>query len=167
MTGTVTKNRTSVMPMRRTCFLFCTVIGLILSIAIGSVMAANEGRFTTNVTGDVEVIVEGHGDLRCIGMGESGPGYLTLRNGHRTEKISFQLPLNAAPGEHPIVSWTQLAATRQIGEGYSIKISMPLKRFHKSINATGRLELTTVGTTAGERMAGHFDVTTDSMGLPR
>ena len=147
--------------MRRT-LLFCLAIGLILST--GSVTAAAEGHFNTNVTGDVEATVEGGGELRCIGMGDSGPGYLALRNGHRTEKISFQLPIGVQPGAHEITSWTKLAAARQVGEGFSIEVSMPLKRFHKSINATGKLELTAVGTKPGERMAGSFDVTTDSMG---
>jgi len=138
------------------------VIGLMLST--GSVAANAEGSFNTAVSGDVEATVDGAGDLRCIGMGDSGPGYLSLRNGHRTEKISFSLPLDAESGEHEIISWTALAAARQVGEGYSIEISMPLKRFHKSINASGTLELTAVGKQPGERMAGSFDVTTDSMG---
>lgn len=147
--------------MRRT-LLICSAIGLALSA--GSVAAQAEGFFTTTVTGDVEATVEAPGDLRCIDMGDSGPGYLELRNGHRTEEISFQLPLTAEMGEHEITSWTSLAAAGQIGEGYAIEISMPLKRFHKSINASGMLELTAIGKQPGERVAGRFDVTSDSMG---
>jgi len=147
--------------MRR-ALLICGAVGLALSA--GSVAAQGEGSFTTIITGDVEATVEAPGDLRCIGMGDSGPGYLEIRNGHRTEKISFQLPLGAEAGEHEITSWTSLAAARQVGEGYAIEISMPLKRFHKSINASGTLELTVIGKQPGERVAGSFDVTSDSMG---
>lgn len=129
-----------------------------------SAAAEDEGHFNINITGDVELVLESHGDLRCIGMGDSGPGYLQLRNGHRTEKISFHLPLDAETGAHQIISWSQLTADRQIGKGYSIKISMPLKGFHMSLDAEGTLKLTTVGKQPGERMAGSFEVTSDSAG---
>ena len=129
-----------------------------------SATAEDEDHFNINITGDVEVVLESHGDLRCIGLGDSGPGYLQLRNGHRTEKISFHLPLDAEPGEHPIVSWSQLTAVRQIGKGYSINISMPLKGFHMSLKAEGALKLNKVGKQPGERMVGSFEVTSDSAG---
>ena len=129
-----------------------------------SAAAEDEGHFNINITGDVEVVLESHGDLRCIGMGDSGPGYLQLRNGHRTEKISFHLPLDAETGAHQIISWSQLTADRQIGKGYSIKISMPLKGFHMSLDAAGTLKLNKVGKQPGERMAGSFEVTSDSAG---
>lgn len=41
---------------------------------------------------------------------------------------------------------------------------MPLKRFHKAINASGTLEFTEAGKQPGERVKGSFDVTSDSMG---
>ena len=69
-----------------------------------SAAAKDEGHFNINITGDVEDVLESHGDLRCIGRGDSGPGYLQLRNGHRTEKISFHLPLDVQPGDYQIVS---------------------------------------------------------------
>ena len=133
-------------------------------VVLQSAAAKDEGHFNINITGDVEVVLESHGDLRCIGLGDSGPGYLQLRNGHRTEKISFHLPLDAEPGEHPIVSWSQLTAVRQIGKGYSINISMPLKGFHMSLKAEGALKLNKVGKQPGERMVGSFEVTSDSAG---
>ena len=133
-------------------------------VVLQSATAEDEGHFNINITGDVEVVLESHGDLRCIGLGDSGPGYLQLRNGHRTEKISFHLPLDAEPGEHPIVSWSQLTAVRQIGKGYSINISMPLKGFHMSLKAEGALKLNKVGKQPGERMVGSFEVTSDSAG---
>ena len=133
-------------------------------VVLQSATAEDEDHFNINITGDVEVVLESHGDLRCIGLGDSGPGYLQLRNGHRTEKISFHLPLDAEPGEHPIVSWSQLTAVRQIGKGYSINISMPLKGFHMSLKAEGALKLNKVGKQPGERMVGSFEVTSDSAG---
>ena len=129
-----------------------------------SAAAKDEDHFNINITGDVELVLESHGDLRCIGMGDSGPGYLQLRNGHRTEKISFHLPLDAETGTHQIISWSQLTADRQIGKGYSIKISMPLKGFHMSLATEGTLKLTTIAKQPGERMAGNFDVNSDSAG---
>ncbi len=133
-------------------------------VVLQSAAAKDEGHFNINITGDVEVVLESHGDLRCIGLGDSGPGYLNLRNGHRTEKISFHLPLDAEPGVHPIISWSQLTADRQIGKGYSIKISMPLKGFHMSLATEGTLKLTTIAKQPGERMAGSFEVNSDSAG---
>ena len=133
-------------------------------VVLQSATAEDEDHFNINITGDVEVVLESHGDLRCIGLGDSGPGYLQLRNGHRTEKISFHLPLDAEPGVHPIISWSQLTADRQIGKGYSIHISMPLKGFHMSLKAEGALKLNKVGKQPGERMVGSFEVTSDSAG---
>ena len=140
----------------------CLVTGVVLLSSHAPVDA--EGGFATNVSGDVEATIEGPGELRCVDMGDMGPGYLDLRNGHRTDKVSFSMPLDVETGKHEITSWTKLAAAREIGKGYSVEVSMPLKRFHKSIDASGALELTAVGTKPGERVAGHFDVTTDSMG---
>ena len=68
------------------------------------------------------------------------------------------------PGDFEVISWTQLAAAKQVGEGYSIEISMPLKGFHKSMKATGTIRFTAVGKHPGEPMTGRFDVVTESMG---
>jgi hypothetical protein len=136
-------------------------LGLALS-ALTAAAAAN--GFATTVSGDVEATINGPGNLTCRSMGDLGPGYLDLRNGHATDKISFSLPLQVEAGTYEITSWTKLAAARSVGKGYSIEISMPLKRFHKAIGASGTLTLTEAGKQPGERVTGSFDVTSDSMG---
>ncbi len=74
------------------------------------------------------------------------------------------MPLDVEAGTHEVTSWTRLAADGKISQGFSVEVSMPLKRFHKAIDASGTLELEEVGTRPGERMKGSFDVTTESMG---
>jgi hypothetical protein len=125
---------------------------------------ATDGAFEIRVTGDIEAEIQAAGDLRCVSMGDSGPGYLSLRNGHRTDKVSFALPISTESGKYEITSWTKLAAAGEVGQGYSIEVSLPLKGFHKAIGATGTLELSEAGTSPGERIRGDFDVTSDSMG---
>lgn len=140
-----------------------SVFPLALLLLVAPAGAESAG-FTTIVTGDIEATVEGPGGLKCKSMGDMGPGYLDLRNGHRTDKISFSMPIDVQAGEYEITSWTRLAADRAVGKDYSLEVSMPLKRFHKAIGASGTLELTEAGTKPGERVKGTFDVSSDSMG---
>lgn len=134
----------------------------------GTVQASESGSeagFGFKVTGSIEAEIEGRGRLRCIDMGDSGPGYFQLDNGERTGTIKFQFPLDAAEGNHSVTAWTEVAAARQVGEAYSMDVSLPLQGFHKSTAAEGSLTFEEVGTRPGERIRGYFDVKTESLNV--
>ena len=132
--------------------------------AVQATVSESEG-FRFKVTGSVEVEIEGHGRLRCIDMGDSGSGYFQLDNGKRTGTIIFQFPLDVTEGSHTVTTWTEVAAARQVGEAYSMDVSLPLQGFHKSTAAEGSLTFEQVGTQPGERLRGYFDVKTESLNL--
>ncbi len=123
-----------------------------------------ENVFAFEVTGSIEVEIEGPGDLRCIDMGDSGPGYFLLDNGKRTGTISFQFPLDATEGTHSVTARVEVLAAQQMGKAYSTDVSLPLQGFHRSTSAEGSLTIEELGTQPGERLRGRFEIKTDSMG---
>ena len=123
-----------------------------------------ENVFTFEVTGSVEAEIDGPGDLRCIDMGDSGPGYFLLDNGEKTGTIAFQFPLDATVGTHSLTTTAEVQAAQQVGKAYSTDVSLPLQGFHMSTSAEGSLTFDELGTRPGERLRGSFEVKTDSMG---
>jgi hypothetical protein len=124
--------------------------------------AAAEGQdeavFTAELTGDVEAQFSGSGSLRCIDLGDSGPGYLALRGSSASQTITFELPLEPETGTHELTGSVQVAASGQLpGDTYSVEISLPLEGFHRVLNAEGTLTLDQVGGSPGDLVEGSFD----------